>query len=123
MGTSKRYAAHFDALGEDRHLAALAAKGGLQTLSKRELALDCEPLTVDPNPRPVLVWVRFFAEPVRIRAWACRWTPKAVGVKFHAGGTEYTTWVWADAVDPDPDPRKIPDEAKYGRGLDVSPAD
>lgn len=100
-------------MGDERHLATLAAKGGLQTLSRRELDLESQPLTIDPDPKPVLAWVRFFSEPVRVRGWACRWTPKAVGVKFDAGGKELTTWVWQDAVDPDPNARKIPDSQKY----------
>lgn len=114
MGTSKRYAAHYDRLGEDRHLARLAENGGLQTLSARELALDRLPLTIDPEPKPVLAWVRFYGEAVRVRGFACRWTPKAVGVKFTAGGKDYTTWVWSDAVDPDPDVRLPSDDQKYG---------
>ncbi|WP_341998565.1 hypothetical protein MRBLWH7_000338 [Microbacterium sp. LWH7-1.2] len=113
MGTSKRYAAHFDRLGEEGHLARLAETGGLQSLSARELALDRLPLTIDPEPKPVLAWVRFFGEAVRVRAWACRWTSRAVGVKFTAGGKEYTTWVWSDAVDLDPEVRPPSDDQKY----------
>jgi hypothetical protein len=85
---------------------------GLQSLTKRELALDREPLTIDPEPKPVLVWVHFYAEATRVKAWACRWTSKAVGVRFFSGGKEYTTWVWSDAVDPDPEPRPGMDAMK-----------
>ena len=106
---------HFDRLLDDRVLASLAVKGGLQCLTDPELALDRDPITIDPKPKPVLAWVRFYDQPVRVRALAHRWTPKAVGVKFTAGGKEYATWVWSDAVDPDPGPRTVPEEAKYGR--------
>ena len=99
---------------DDRVLASLASKGGLQCLTDRELALDRDPLTIDPEPKPVLVWVRFYDQAVRVRALAHRWTPKAVGVKFTTGGREYATWVWSDAVDPDPEPRAVSEAAKYG---------
>ena len=71
-------------------------------------------MTIDPDPKPVLAWVRFYDQAVRIRGTAHRWTQKAVGVKFTAGGKEYATWVWSDAVDPDPEPRVVPDSTKYG---------
>ncbi|CAL4859994.1 hypothetical protein MMM2322_01668 [Microbacterium sp. MM2322] len=114
VGINKRYSAHFDRVGEEKHLARLAEKGGLQTLSAREIGLERQPLTVDPEPKPVLAWVHFFTEAVRVKAWACRWTPKAVGIRFYVDGSAMTTWVWLDAVDPDPDTRPSEDAVRNG---------
>ncbi|MDQ7877300.1 hypothetical protein Q9R08_04850 [Microbacterium sp. QXD-8] len=114
MGTNRRYADRIDRQMDERILATIAAKGGLQSLSAAELALDREQLTIDPEPKPVLAWVRFYGEAVRVRGFACRWTPKAVGVKFTAGGKEYTTWVWSDAVELDQEVRPPSDAEKYG---------
>lgn len=114
MGGNKRYAGALDRIAEDKHVAAIASQGGLQTLSERELALDRNPLTIDPDPKPVLAWVRFLDRPVRVRAWAERWTPLAVGVRFQAGQRTLKCWVSASAVEPDDSPRPIADEKKYG---------
>lgn len=113
VGSNKRYAAHYDRLSEDKFIAALAAKGGLQCLSDRELQLDLDPVTIDPDPKPVLVWVRFYDSAVHVRGWAHRWTSRVVGVKFSVGGREYSTWVWSSAVDADTDPRPVPENEKY----------
>lgn len=112
MGTNRRYAAHYDRLMDDRILAGLCEKGGLQTLSPKELSLDQDPLTVDPEPKPVKAWVRFYDHPTMVEAWACRWTPRAIGIKFFARGKAYTTWVWANAVEEDPTPRTLPEQMR-----------
>lgn len=114
MGGNKRYAGALDRIAEEKHLAALASQGGLQSLSERELGLDQQPLTIDPDPKPVLAWVRFFDRPVRVKAWAERWTPVAVGIRFQAGQRVLKCWVWSSAVESDDSPRPIPDAKKYG---------
>ena len=105
MGTNKRYAAYYDRLMDERIAERVAAKGGLQTLTPTELGLDTEPLTIAPEPQPVRAWVRFYDTPLRVDAWACRWTSKAVGIRFEIRGREYKAWVWSNAVEADPRPR------------------
>ena len=100
MGTNKRYAAQVDKRMDDRILQRLAQDGELQTLTPTELRLDRVPLTIDPQPRRVLAWVRFGAAPVLVEADACRWTADAVGIRFAVAGVEYKTWVWASAINP-----------------------
>ncbi|GAA4353202.1 hypothetical protein [Microbacterium rhizosphaerae] len=112
MGTNKRYASYYDRLGDERALASCAAKGGLQSLGERELDLAKELTTTDPEPKPVRAWVRFYDHPINVRALACRWTSRAIEVSFVAGGKEYKTWVWSNAVVEDREPRADPD--KYG---------
>lgn len=103
MGTNRRYADKIDRQMAARILDSLASKGGLQSLSTTELALDREQLTIDPDPKPVKAWVRFYAVPVQVHAFAHRWTSRAVGIKFRAGGREFAAWVWSSAVEPDDD--------------------
>jgi hypothetical protein len=105
VGTSKRYAAHFDQLGMEREIARLAGLGRLQTLSNRELRLDSLPVTIDPKPRRVRAWVRFGEQAVRVEAFAERWTRDAVGIRFTAQGVEHRCWVWNSAVEPVENPR------------------
>ncbi|MBN9209372.1 MAG: hypothetical protein J0H96_12000 [Microbacterium ginsengisoli] len=100
MGTSKRYADHFDQLGAERDIARLAERYPLQTLTKRELELDVLPVTTNPRPEKVRAWVRFGPEPVRVSGEAVMWTDVAVAVRFHAQGREYRCWVWSSAVMP-----------------------
>lgn len=99
LGTNRRYAAHYDRLMDDRIAETVAAKGGLQTLTPKELRLDVELLTIDPDPKRVLAWVRFYDTPLLVSAWACRWTSKAIGIRFEIAGREFKTWVWANAVE------------------------
>lgn len=99
MGTNKRYAASVDRQIDQRILERLVATSGpLQSLSADELALDSEPVTIDPQPKPVRAWVRFGSSPVLVDARALRWTPDAVGIQFEVGGKSYRAWVWASAV-------------------------
>ncbi|PNW09516.1 hypothetical protein C1632_10160 [Microbacterium testaceum] len=99
MGSNRRYARHYDRLMDERILAQTAATAGpLQTLSPAELELDSEPVTIDPHPKPVLAWVRFGATPLRVDAEACRWTSRAVGIRFTVGQEQLQAWVWNSAV-------------------------
>ena len=85
---------------DDRILARTAASGPLQSLTDAELALDREPFTRDPRPKPVKAWVRFGAVPALVDAEVCSWTSNAVAIRFTIAGTEYKAWVWASAVTP-----------------------
>lgn len=99
MGSNKRYADHYDRLMDTRVLERVAATGGqLQSLTDAELELDREPVTIAPQPRPVRAWVRFGSTAVRVDAEACRWTERAVGIRFSVGDRELRAWVWSSAV-------------------------
>lgn len=105
VGTSERFAAHYDRMAQEREIATLAAKAPLQSLTRRELQRDDAPVTISPKPQRVHAWVRAGYEPLRIVAVAEQWTQWAVGVRFTAREVEYKCWVWASAVDelpPDP---------------------
>lgn len=117
VGSNRRYADYFDALMDERILASLAAKGGLQCLSDKELDLAREALTIDPEPKPVVAWVRFYGVPVLVRGHAHRWTSRAIGIRFKAGDSELATWVWANAVAPDDGYRPPLEEEKNGRSV------
>lgn len=99
MGTSKRYADSVDRQMNERILQRTAAAGELQTLSDGELALDRLAVTIDPIPKPVKAWVRFGNVPILVDAEACRWTSKAVGIRFRVAEREHRCWVWISAVD------------------------
>jgi len=99
VGSNRRYAHHYDKLMDQRIVDQVAASAGpLQSLTKAELELDTEPVTIDPSPKPVRAWVRFGATPVLVDAEACRWTSRAMGVRFTAGGKQLHAWVWLSAV-------------------------
>lgn len=100
MGTSKRLAEHYDRRSEERLIAQAANAGPLQSLTKRELALDRQPLTIYPRPhRRVKAWVRFGPEALRVDALLMRSTPTAAGIEFKAHDQVYRCWVWGNAVD------------------------
>ncbi|MBN9214152.1 MAG: hypothetical protein J0J04_04930 [Microbacterium sp.] len=102
MGTSKRYA-HVVAKQIDDQIIRVVARGAaLQTLSAQELALDRYAVTIDPMPKPVKAWVRFDDVAVLVDAEACRWTNRAVGIRFRVGDQEHRCWVWSSAVDTHP---------------------
>jgi hypothetical protein len=82
-----------------RILQRVSRDGPLQTLSPAELELHRLPLTVDPRPRRCRAWVRFGATPVRVDADVMRWTPRAIGIRFHVMDQEMRCWVWASAVE------------------------
>ena len=99
VGSNRRYSDHFDGLMDARILDRIAATAGpLQSLTDAELELDREPLTISPQPHPVRAWVRFGSTAIRVDAEACRWTERAVGIRFNAGGRELRAWVWSSAV-------------------------
>lgn len=106
MGTNRRYADSMDRRMNDRILDRIARDGPLATLSTIELALDKEPVTVDPNPEKAKAWVRFGPTPVRVDAEVCRWTLHAVGIRFQAAGKEHRCWVWRGAVEQIVDPQR-----------------
>jgi hypothetical protein len=94
MGTNKRYAAAVDRQMDTRILERIAAEAGpLQSLSKDELRLDTEPVTVPPRPKPAKAWVRFGATPALVNAKVCRWTADACAIRFRVGDTEMKAWV------------------------------
>lgn len=74
----------------------------LQSLTREELRLDTEPVTIDPQPKRVRAWVRFGGTPTAVEALACRWTSDAVAIEFEISGKQLRTWVWASAVTPLP---------------------
>lgn len=99
MGTTKRYAAHYDRLMDQRILERIARQDGpLQSLTREELELEREPFTRDPQPKPVRAWVRFGKTPVTVDAEVCSWTTHAVAIRFTIAGHEFKTWVWSSAV-------------------------
>lgn len=101
VGSNRRYSDHYDGLMDARILDRIAATAGpLQSLTDAELELDREPLTISPQPHPVRAWVRFGSTAIRVDAEACRWTERAVGIRFNAGGRELRAWVWSSAVTP-----------------------
>jgi len=100
MGTSQRLAEHYDRRSEERLIAQSAAAGPLQSLTKRELALDRHPVTIYPRPhRRVKAWVRFGPEAVHVYAKLLRSTPTAAGIEFKAQDQVYRCWVWGNAVE------------------------
>lgn len=99
MGTSKRLAEHYDTRAAERLILQAAAVGPLQSLSKRELELDRQPVTIYPRPQQrVRAWVRFGPEAVRVDALLMRTTPAAAGIEFKAGEQTFRCWVWGNAV-------------------------
>ena len=99
MGSNRRYSDHFDGLMDARILDRIVATAGpLQSLTDAEIELDKEPLTISPQPHPVRAWVRFGSTAIRVDAAPCRWTERAVGIRFSAGGREFRAWVWSSAV-------------------------
>ena len=73
MGSSKRYAHHYDRLMDNRTLERIAADGPLQTLTPKELRADSLPVTRDPLPKACKAWVRFGPHAVRVDAMVVVW--------------------------------------------------
>jgi len=99
MGTSKRYAAHYDRRMDEGILRRIMASGPPLSLGTEELALATTPLTRAPTPWPVRVWVRYPDGPVEVDAEAVAWTSRAVAVRWKVGERVDKAWVWASAVD------------------------
>lgn len=85
---------------DERILHRVSESGPLQSLSRDEVGLDTETLTIDPAPRKATAWVRFGSTPALVEAEVCRWTDRACGIRFRVGDREFRTWVWASAVKP-----------------------
>lgn len=100
MGTSKRYAHHFDKMADDRILQRIASGSPLQTLSPKELQTDTLPVTRDPQPKLCKAWVRFGSHAVQVDAVVVVWNEVACGIQFNVGEREFRCWVWANAVTP-----------------------
>lgn len=98
MGTNKRYAEHYDHLMDQRVNDGIMRGQTPDTLTAVELALDTEPLTRAPVPRPVRAWVRYAAVPIRVDAIAVAWTEHAVAIKWESPDGEHRAWVWGSAV-------------------------
>jgi len=99
MGTSRRYAAHYDQLMDARIIERVAATAGpLQSLSREELELDVRPVTKDPQPKRAKAWIRFGGTPLLVDATVTSWTSTAAAVQFVIAEKEYRAWVWASAV-------------------------
>ena len=104
MGTNRRYAESIDRRTNERILERIAERDvPLQTLSAIELHLDRYALTIDPLPKPVKAGVRFGSTHVIVDAEACRWTTRAVGIRFRVGEKEHRCWVWLQALETDGD--------------------
>ena len=99
MGTSKRYAAHFDRLMDGRVLESVMRDGQPTTLTPPELELDTLPLTRTPVPEPVRAWVRYGDTAVKVDGRAVAWTPRAVAVEWDAPSGVHRAWLWASAVE------------------------
>ena len=56
------------------------------------------PVTMAPEPVPVLAWVRLPALPTHVQARALAWTQRAVYVEWEHRGL-HRAWVWASAVE------------------------
>lgn len=102
MGSSTRLAPLYDKHAAQRAIAKAEKAGPLQSLTPRELALDCHALTIYPRPQQrVRAWVRFGPEPVRVDALLMRTTPSAAGIEFTDGEQNYRCWMWGNAVEVD----------------------
>ncbi|WP_457098510.1 hypothetical protein [Microbacterium sp. P5_E9] len=100
MGSSKRYAHHYDRLMDNRTLERIAAEGPLQTLTPKELRADSLPVTRDPLPKACKAWVRFGPRAVQVEAMVVVWNDLACGIQFQVGENELRCWVWSNAVTP-----------------------
>lgn len=96
MGSSQ----HYDLRAEQKQLERYAKTAGpLQSLTKYELNLETQPLTVYPKPQRVKAWIRFGPESARVNALMVRSTDRAIGVEFIVAETTYRCWVWGNAVE------------------------
>lgn len=78
-----------------------ARHGPLQTLSKRELNLDDQPMTIYPHrlQRRVKAWVRFGSQEIRVDAKLVRSTPLAAGIEYRCDDATLRCGVWGNAVE------------------------
>jgi len=99
MGTSKRYAAHYDRQMDEGIVRRIMASGPPLSLGVEELSLADTPLTRTPKPCAVRVWVRYPDGPLEVDAEAVAWTSRAVAVRWKSGTRVDKAWVWASAVE------------------------
>jgi hypothetical protein len=99
LGTSKRYAAHYDKRMDEKILERVMAEQQPTSLTNRELELDIQPLTRTPVPEPVLAWVRYGDTAIKVDAQLVAWTPRAVAVRWDTPGGEHKAWLWSSAVE------------------------
>jgi hypothetical protein len=99
MGTSKRYAHSIDARMDARIADGIMRTGQPDTLDPKQLALDHEPLTRTPRPRPARAWVTYGSQSIEIDVEVVAWTSRALAVRWPApDGIEHHAWVWLGAV-------------------------
>ena len=100
MSTSKRYAHVIDAQMNARILQGIMQTGEPETLSELEKALDRDPLTRPPKPRPARAWVRYGRQAVQIDVELVAWTDRVAAIKWPGpDDTDHRAWVWASAVE------------------------
>jgi len=101
LGTSRRYAHHYDRRMGEKILERVMAESAPSSLKDEELELDVQPLTKPPRAMPVTAWVRYGGgeTAVRVEGQAVAWTARAVAVEWKtSGGKVHRAWVWASAV-------------------------
>lgn len=99
LGTSRRYADHYDRAMSERILQQVVAGTTPLSLTDDELELDVQPLTKPPRAVPVTAWVRYRDTAVKVDGRAVAWTARAVAVQWKtASGEVHRAWVWASAV-------------------------
>jgi len=106
LGTSKRYAAHYDQRMNDKILERVMAEQTPTSLTPDELELDRHPLTRTPKPEAVTAWVRYGKTAVKVDARVVAWTPRAVAVRWDTPGGEHRAWLWSSAVEPKTMPKQ-----------------
>jgi hypothetical protein len=100
LGTSKRYAQHYDRGMDAKILEAIMAGGLPTSLVDEELELGEQPLTKTPKPLPVTAWVRYGQSPLKITGRAVAWTSRAVAIEWKTPtGAVHRAWVWSSAVE------------------------
>ena len=73
--------------------------GQPETLSDLEKALDRDPLTRPPKPRPARAWVRYGNQAIQIDVQVVAWTDRVAAIRWLGpDDSEHHAWVWASAV-------------------------
>ncbi|GAB3633316.1 hypothetical protein GCM10027421_26690 [Microbacterium shaanxiense] len=98
MGSSNRLAPLYDRYAAEKQILKASKSGPLQSLTRAEVDLFEQPLTIHPRPQPVRAWVRFGPTAVRVDARLVRSTPTAAGIEFSDGEQTYRCWVWGNAI-------------------------
>ena len=99
MGTNNRYAHVIDAKMDARILQSIMRTAEPESLSDEEKALDRDPLTRPPQPRPARAWVRYGSQAVQIDVELVAWTDRVAAIKWPGPDkVEHRAWAWASAV-------------------------